>query len=266
MGVAMLTAFSIAVAAFDPIVDRPTAGSWTNMVLSLGLMVAVPTLAAPIASDRISRAVLCACGALLGSLVFAMPEWSGAETRLVLALAIAVASALLLPPGMHRGGFSFWLAQSVALAGASALALASGFAKLALPVGAVSATCGWIALLALGARPHRAIHAGLAGSIAISGVAALAAATVFAFDTGTVPGSACVLAGLAPLGCWLGELPPFRDSRVASGLARVLGCAAITGLVLLMCVRPSGGASTDAYALADVPRLPSTIVNDASHR
>jgi hypothetical protein len=150
---------------------------------------------------------------------------------------------------MHRGGFSFWCAQSLALAGVSLLALSSGFAKLAIPVGAVSALCGWVGVLALFTHPHRSVHAGISGSMTIMGVAVLSAAATYAFDTGELPASACVLAAVSPLGCWLGELPPFRMSRIASGLARILGCAVISGLVALVALRNSTQTQGDAYAL-----------------
>jgi hypothetical protein len=207
MGVALLLAFAISIANFDPIVIQPRQGAWTTVVLSLGVLVALATVASP------------------------------------------RGGSMLLPPGMHRGGFSFWCAQSLALAGVSLLALASGFAKLAIPVGAVSALCGWIGVLALFTHPHRSVHAGISGSVAIAGVAALSSAATHAFDTGALPPSACVLAALAPLGCWLGELPPFRMSRIASGLARILGCAVISGLVALVALRSSAQTEGDAYAL-----------------
>lgn len=250
MGVSLLLAFAIAVSHFDPIVARPRQGAWTTIVLCLGLMVGVATVANHRGSGRVIRGITCAVAGCAGALMLTLPEWVGAERRILLAAALAASSALLLPPGMHRGGFSFWCAQSLALAGVSVLALSSGFAKLAIPVGATSALCGWIGVLSLLNRPHRHIHAGISGSVAIAGLAGLVSATTFAFDTGGLPVSACALAAMSPLGCWLGELPPFRASRVASGLARILGCAVISGLVALMALRPSARGDADAYALA----------------
>jgi hypothetical protein len=249
MGVSLLLAFAISIANFDPIVAQPRQGAWTTVVLSLGIMVAIATIASHRGGSRASRAVACAVAGCASALILTLPEWVGAERRLLLAAALAVCSALLLPPGMHRGGFSFWCAQSLALAGVSLLALSSGFAKLAIPVGAVSALCGWVGVLALFTHPHRSVHAGISGSMTIMGVAVLSAAATYAFDTGELPASACVLAAVSPLGCWLGELPPFRMSRIASGLARILGCAVISGLVALVALRNSTQTQGDAYAL-----------------
>jgi hypothetical protein len=249
MGVSLLLAFAISVSRLDPIVAQPRQGAWTTVVLCLGLMVGIATIANDRGGSRVGRGVACAIAGCAGALMLTMPEWIAAERRLVLASALAASSALLLPPGMHRGGFSFWCAQSLALAGVSVLALSSGFAKLAIPVGAASALCGWIGVLALFTKPHRSLHAGMSGSVAIAGIAGLASATTFAFDTGGLPVSACALAAISPLGCWLGELPPFRASRVASGLARILGCAVISGLVALIALRASARDEADAYAL-----------------
>jgi hypothetical protein len=249
MGVSLLVAFAISVSHFDPIVSQPRQGAWTTIVLCLGLMVGIATIANQRGGTRVTRGITCSIAGCAGALMLTLPEWAGAEQRLLLAASIAACSAILLPPGMHRGSFSFWCAQSLALMGVSLLALSSGFAKLAIPVGAASALCGWIGLLAVFTRPHRSIHAGISGSVAIAGIAGLASATTFAFNTGDLPASACVLAGLSPLGCWLGELPPFRESRVASGLARILGCAAVSGLVAWIALGASAGGDGDAYAL-----------------
>jgi hypothetical protein len=257
MGVSLLLAFATSIANFDPIVAQPRQGAWTTVVLSLGIMVVIATIASHRGGSRAGRGVACAIAGCAGALLLTLPEWVSAERRLLLAAALAASSALLLPPGMHRGGFSFWCAQSLALAGVSLLALSSGFAKLAIPVGAVSALCGWIGVVALFTHPHRSVYAGISGSVAIMGVAVLSATATHAFDTGALPPSACVLAAVSPLGCWLGELPPFRMSRIASGLARILGCAVIPGLVALVALRSSaqaeGGAYDSRYAVLSTP-------------
>ena len=183
MGAALLVSFAVSVRNFDPI-DAVPSGAWTASVLALGSMVLVATVAGGACGSRGVRGVVCVVAAALAALLLPMPEWRTADARMLLAFALAASSALLLPPGMHRGGFSFWCAQSVALAACSVLALSVGFAKLALPVGAASAVCGWIGVLAIFTRPHRVIHAGISGSIAIAGIAGLAAATAFAFETG----------------------------------------------------------------------------------
>jgi len=263
MGVALLLAFAMSVAEADPIVMQPQQGRWTTVVLCLGLMIGVAVALHQIGATRTGRWIIVAVAGCTGSLALTLPEWGDADRRLALAAALGVSAALLLPPGMHRGGFSFWCSQSLALGGVSLLALTSGFAKLAIPVGATSALCGWIGVLALFTKPHRSVHAGISGSVAIAGIAGLASATVFAFDTGTVPTSACTLAAIAPLGCWLGELPPFRTSRAASGLARILGCATICGLVALIALKASAHDEADAYALTHVHAPPSIKVVSA---
>jgi hypothetical protein len=131
----------------------------------------------------------------------------------------------------------------------SALLLIGGFAKLSLPLGAVAAACGAGGVLAI-RQPHRSLHAGISGTVAITSIAGLAGAAAFAFDTDGMPLWMPMACAASMLGMWLGEAPPFRASRAASGLARVIGVAAPALLVLALAVTRVQRASSieSAYA------------------
>lgn len=235
----------------------PTNGwMWLPLVV---LLVGVLSLAAgDHATGRPGRGVACAVIGLLAALLLPWPEWRMAEGRLLLGVAIATCAALLLPLGMHRGNFSWWCGISLGLVAPSVLALATGFAKLAITIGAVSCACGWIGVAATLTRPRHRLHAGITGTMVLACVAVVGSAAAFAFDMSGMPGWIFALAAAAPLGTWLGEAPPFRGSAMASALARMAGAAMITGLVLWHCVpKLTPKEPGDAYALADAMRQPT---------
>jgi len=247
VGVALAIAFVVSSGAQDHLALSPSFGSWTWIPIGVALAALVGAAAGRFGAGRVGRAACCVIAALLAALLLPLPEWRGDSERLVLAGGIALNAALLLPIGMHRGGFSTWLAFSVALAGTSGVALMTGFAKLAVPCGAVSFACGCMGLFALGQRPHRTLHAGIGGAIVIATCASLGAAGAYAFETGGVTRFAFVLAAIAPLGVWLGEAPPFRATRVASALARVVGVGTLAGAAIWSAAS-HGAQGSDAYA------------------
>ena len=247
VGVALALAFVVSSGAQDHLTLTPGVGSWTWIPIGVAFAALVGAAAGEHGAGRVGRAACCVIAALLAALLMPLPEWRDDDERLLLAGAIALNAALLLPIGMHRGGFSTWLAFSVALAGTSGVALITGFAKLAIPCGAISFACGCMGLFALGRRPHRSLHAGIGGAIVIAVCASLGAAGAYAFETGGVPKAVFVLAAVAPLGVWLGEAPPFRATRVASALARVAGVGALAGAAV-WAAASHGAQGSDAYA------------------
>lgn len=239
----------------------PRAGEWTWMVVAMALVAACGAAGGRDAGSRTGRGVVCAMAACMTSLLLPLPGWNDAMSRMALAVGAALASAWLLPLGMHRGGLSTWLGWSMAIVAPSAVALSCGFAKLAVALGSVSATCGLLGLIAVFSR--RPLHAELSGTVAIAVVCVAGAATARAFDSLDTPGWVFVVAGAAPLGAWLGEAPPFRGRGLASALARLVGVGAIVGLAIwAVAPRLISNGQPDAYALhramdpdPDVPSL-----------
>jgi len=149
------------------------------------------------------------------------------------------------------------------------VALLTGFAKLAVALGAVSCACGWIGVASALVRPRYALHAGISGTLVLVAVTVLGAASAFGYETSSTPAWIFVAAGASPLGCWLGEAPPFRASRMASALARILGVAVLAGAAVtgaLLHANRNASTEADAYACVDDPRMHASSTNASSLR
>jgi hypothetical protein len=257
VGLALATACVMSARAQDHFGGLPPSNGWMWLPVVVLLIAVVGAAAGDRATGRQGRGIACVVIGLIASLLLPWPEWRTAESRLLLGVAIAGCSALLLPLGMHRGNFSWWCAVSLGLVAPSVLSLATGFAKLAVTIGGVSCACGWIGVAAVLTRPRHRLHAGIAGTMVLACVSVIGSAAAFAFDTSGMPAWVFMLAAVAPLGAWMGEAPPFRGSAMVSALARVSGSAMITAAVVWPCVpRLVPKEPGDAYALIDVARQP----------
>ena len=268
-GVSCALALLLSARANDSFGGFPPTNGWMWIVIAVCAVALVGAAAGERSGSRTGRAIVCALAGCIAALLMPVPMWQSVDARLLLAGALGVIALLLLPVGMHRGGFSFWCACGMAIAGTSAVALLSGFAKLAVALGAVSCACGWIAVASALARPRHALHAGISGTLVIVAVTVLGAASAFGYETSSTPAWIFVAAGASPLGCWVGEAPPFRASRMASALARILGVAVLAGAAVTGAVlHANRNASTeaDAYACADDARTHASSTNASSLR
>ena len=268
-GVALALALLLGARANDSFGGFPPTNRWMWIVIAACAAALVGAAAGERSGSRTGRAIVCALAGCVAALLMPVPMWQSADARLLLAGALGVIALLLLPVGMHRGGFSFWCACSVAIAGTSAVALLTGFAKLAVSLGAVSCACGWIGVVGVVVRPRHALHAGISGTLVLVAVTVLGAASAFAYETSFTPTWIFVAAGASPLGCWLGEAPPFRASRMASALARILGVVVLAGAAVVGAVlHANRNASTeaDAYACLDDARMHASRTNDSTLR
>ena len=252
MGISL--AMALAISSFNQQggLTWPRPGEWTWLALSLITASICAAVGGHDAGSRAARGIVCSIAACVACVLLPLPGWADAISRLALAAAAAAGAACLLPLGTRRGGFSIWTCWSIAIAAPSVVALSCGFAKLAMALGAVSATCGTLAALALFTR--HAWPAGMSGSIVIALTCVLGAAVAHAFDSLNTPGWVFVVAGAAPLGAWLGEAPPFRRTTLVSALARLVGVGIIAGLATwAVAPRLASDGESDAYALAHVP-------------
>jgi hypothetical protein len=251
MGLWLAVALSISSFGQQGGLTWPRPGEWTWLALALVAVSVCAAAGGHDAGSRMARGIVCSLAACMGCLLLPLPGWTDAVPRLALTATAAACAACLLPLGMHRGGFSIWTCWSTAIAAPSVVALSCGFAKLAVALGAVSATCGTLAALAIITR--HAWPAGMSGSIVIALTCVLGAAVAHAFDSLDTPGWVFVVSGAAPLGAWLGEAPPFRRTALASALARLVGVGIIAGLATwAVAPRLASDGESDAYALAGV--------------
>ena len=268
-GVSCALALLLSARANDSFGGFPPTNGWMWIVIAACAAALIGAAAGERSGSRTGRGIVCALAGCIAALLMPVPMWQSADTRLLLAGSLGAIALLLLPVGMHRGGFSFWCACSVAIAGTSAVALVTGFAKLAVALGAVSCACGWIGIASALVRPRHALHAGISGTLVLVAVSVLGAASAFGYETSSTPAWIFVAAGASLLGCWLGEAPPFRASRMASALARILGVAVLAGAAVTGAVlHANRNASTeaDAYACVDDPRMHASSTNASSLR
>lgn len=250
-GVTLAVALLLGARANDSFGGFPPTNGWMWIVVAVCSAAIVGTMAGERAGSRLGRGITCVVAALVASLLLPLPMWRSTDTRLLLAAGLAVSSILMLPVGMHRGGFSMWCGCSLAMAGTSAVALQTGFAKLAVSIGAVACACGWIGVASSVLRPRHMMHAGIAGTLVVMSVTVLGSATAYAYETAATPGWIFVASAMAPLGCWLGEAPPFRASGMASAIARIVGVATLSGAAVMGAAMHAGlgpSTGTDAYA------------------
>jgi len=160
------------------------------------------------------------------------PEWSSAEAAVILgglAAALAAVWALLGLLLRLAPGRSVPLALSVACAAAGAAIMLSGDftdGRLGLPLAAALAGAAVASLTARGAP-------GAAAGLGIGLVGLFALLLIGRFFAGLTTEHA-VLLGLAPLLCWLPELPYVRRVPLwARGLARLALVAAPLALVVV---------------------------------
>jgi hypothetical protein len=174
-------------------------------------------------------------------------EWTPAQAWLILsglAAALAAVWALLALLMRRAPGRSVPLALSLVCAAAAVTVMLSGYAtggQLALPLAGALAGAA-IASLALRGTP------GLSGAVGV-GVVGLYAVLVIGRFFGELTSTHAVLLGLAPLLCWLPELPYVRRAGSGwRGLVRVVLVAAPLVLVVVQAqqhfVEASGASAT----------------------
>jgi len=185
-----------------------------------------------------SRVFISCASAILGALVMNIPEWGNVTSRLLLGMATALCSTLLFVVVQRRNCFSTSISLCFALIAPSVLAMLSGFAKLAVPIGAASCCLGFISLVRLATQSKKPLneYVGFGGAVAIACIAALGAATGLSYDTSGVPVAAWILASIAPLGLWLGELPIIRSRPTLSAWARIMGCVILAASSIVITV------------------------------
>lgn len=229
-GVALSITLFLSAISEDSIVNFTSQNLWLWFPLAV-LLSATLAVVGNIFAHWFNAQSIIACLSTIGAaLLLNIPGWGSMTNRLLLGIAVAACAILLLVVVQRRKSFSTPMALSFALIAPSALAMISGFAKLAVPLGAVSCCLGFVSLIRLATRSGAPNNdcVGFGGAVVVATMAALGAATGFAYDTNAVPTVSWLLAAIAPLGLWLGEAPVIRARPVLSAWARILGCVILT--------------------------------------
>jgi hypothetical protein len=107
-----------------------------------------------------------------------LPGAEGYSERLLLLLVVLLPAILLWPPAAREPGATFGAAVWIAASGLSAMVLMSGFAKLAISIGAIASAAAAAAVLAAWGRRSLGANAG----IAFAAMLAAASAAGRAYD------------------------------------------------------------------------------------
>ena len=188
--------------------------------------------------------------------VFLSPPGLGGGVPQLVALAIAVLAAVAACSVSGRPGPAPLLGWWLVLAVASAMVLLSGFAKLAIVIGALSAMAATLAVCA-GTIGRPVMGNGLATSL----VTAFAACAFLGcgYDESNYPRWTWALLAAAPAAAALGGLPGIRSRPrlcIAASILAPAGAAALALAAAMMSTATIAGASdstTDPYASAVVP-------------
>ncbi len=249
-GFAMSVACLLSSTTLDDFGGVPPTNRWMLYCVAVALVGCIGALVGDPKSRRVHQLAMCVVAGCVAASVFALPEWSGIFSRILLAVATSLVAAILIPLGSHRAGFSWWCSMGLSFAAVAAIALLCGFAKLSFAVASMFATCGLLSLATLVVSPRHTLCGGVPGTLVIAFGVVLGAAGAYAYDTSGMPRWVFVIAALSPTGAWLAEAQAFRQSAMTSALARVAGVLILTGLAVGGAVAHfiSSEPTQDAYA------------------
>lgn len=221
--------------SFIPVPSWPPSVSsqWLGPALVVAATVAMLVGAGP---GRLGTLV-CAVAASSASMVLVAPPGLTGGPAQLLAMAIAALSGLAAAGVASRPGPAPLVGWWLSLAVASAMVLLSGFAKLALVLGALSAGCAAFAVVF---RLVPGMALGVPAATSLGCALATCAFLGCGYDEAGFPRWAWAVLALSPLGMHLGTLrciarrPTFRRAVVA------LVPASIAGLALLLALTASG--------------------------
>lgn len=179
----------------------------------------------------------CAVAASAASMVLVAPPGLAGGTAQLLAMAIAALSGLGAAAVASRPGPAPLVGWWLALSAASAMVLLSGFAKLALVLGALSAGCAAFAIL-LALVPGMAL--GVPAAVSLGCALATSAFLGCGYDEAGFPRWSWLLLALSPLGMALGAVQGIAHRPIARRAAVMLAPASIASLALLLALLASG--------------------------
>lgn len=241
-------------------------------VLVATIAAAAVALAIPMPGPRIPAwvkgSLLAAIAGAFAVLMLHPPGFEGWRDRTIVFLAVAGPAWLAMSccrtgsdgvataPRRASGwsvGVAFWLAAS----GLSAVVLASGFAKLAIPLGAIAALSMAAAVLSL--RGSREL--GFAGTVTLAATIGAAALVGWAYDDSKVSAWCFLVVPMTPAA--MGLPLPFAGRAAAIlrllVVVAVVGAAAGTAAVESGLLKPADGSPADEYGAI----APSTLAAGA---
>ena len=235
VGLALATTLFLSAISEDSLIQFMALNRWLWFPISMLLGAVVVGAGLLFAQSPLARTLVVLASTISAAILLNIPSWEIFTNRLFLGVGAATSAIFLAQVVKIRANISTYIGLSLSLIGPSVLAMLSGFAKLAIPIGAVSFCLGIISLVHIAIQSKSLDRAvGLSGAVVIASIAAFGAATGFGYDTTNLPISSWVIAAIAPLGLWMGELPMIRSRTILSAWARICGCTILAATAILI--------------------------------
>lgn len=245
-GMAFAAAFTASFLLLEGVPVWPLQSKWHSIVLIVGAAAALS-----IAMDflpRRSAAMAATCIALIVAAMFFQPPASVEQPWLWRGVLAAVAAGLFVfahPIGVkqpERGRFLVPAVFVIAFTASSGVIMQAHFSKLAFMAGAMAASCGIAAILALLSR--RLVFAGSATAVTSAALASLLVIGNI-YDQANLPVWSFCLAGLVPLALALRSLPVLRSRFGLSAAAVLVSATIIAGAAVSLTVTADDGGHLD---------------------
>ena len=249
VGIALASALFLSAISEESLIHFAVLNRWLWFPLSILVCASIVALGAFFTNSPGARTLVVLTSTISAAVLLNIPSWEILINRLFLGVGAATSAILLAQVVKRRKNISTYLALSLSLVGLSVLTMLSGFAKLAIPIGAVSVCLGIISVVHI-AIQSQSLHRGvdLSGAVVIAACADLAAAVACAVvDIGpclsrlyiTLAAGAAVTCGcmiLALISCWLcWHLPWCSRSLSVLLVSRALGEGASLLFVSIPC-------------------------------
>lgn len=237
-GLALASTLLLSAMSEDSFYSFTTQNLWLWFPLAVGLSALIASTGNAFTNSLRTGALIVCASAIPAALVLNIPNWQSPTSRFLLGVVTAIFAFFLNRVVERHNNFSTFIALSFSLTAASVLAMISGFAKLAVPIGAVSCCLGIVSLIRLitWTPAHNHVCLGLSGAVTITSVAVFGSATGLGYDTSGLPIICWVLSAIAPLGLWVGELPRICSRPTLSSWARIFGCAILSAVAIVIAV------------------------------
>ena len=176
VGLALATTLFLSAISEDSLIQFMALNRWLWFPISMLLGAVVVGVGLLFANSLLARTLVVLASTISAAILLNIPSWEIFTNRLFLGVGAATSAIFLAQVVKRRANISTYIGLSLSLIGPSVLAMLSGFAKLAIPIGAVSFCLGIISLIHIAIQSKSLDRAvGLSGAVVIASIAVLGA-------------------------------------------------------------------------------------------